>query len=378
MSAGTEESFVLVGDRFPQVHVEQEEGKGKLRYRTSQSSTPIADRTYTVRQGGPSPTLKDLAEGRVEVGVDSGYGGGFRNSSNVKKRLDYASNPNGSYIEEKVGSPAQPSLWETVSSPVLDLSKKIQGRQSFLDEGRQKQVHHHHMLAGIVLIVVVSSLGFALLISYNHFSDLQNASLNGKMKSIKYGSEQRMASLKQQGKILSRELRDESGVSLGGKRAAIQYAYDTQVEDEILSEAELEAVAGSVEIGDPLPLPPVEQVLDQVGYLELSARMDSLSRMLEESIAKENSIRNLANRSDAPADVLDLEGDDSDDLDAKHDVDEEDETHEPKDSIVKRADSSEGLDYQNQNDGNSFRLTDENAIRGRRNVQPTEDHFRLN
>jgi len=370
MSA-TDESYVLVGGRksFSEVHVEHEAAKGNLRYRSSQSGTPQADRTYTARQGGPSPTLKDLAEGRVEVGIDSGYGGGFRNTSTVKKRLDYASNPDGSYIEERVGSPVQPSLWETVSSPVLDLSKKIQGRQSFLDAGRQKHVQHHHMLAGIVLIVVVSSLGFALLISYNHFSDIQNATLNGKMKSIKFGSEQRMASLKQQGRILSRELRDETGASLGGKRAAIQYAYDSQVEDEILDdEAGLEYVAGSVEVDDPVPLPPLEQVMDQVGYMELSARMDSLSRMLEEDLAQNNEI----SRSDASEDVPDL----GEDVDAENDEDIEDEPQGASHAILKRMDSSESLDNQDQ-DGTSFRMTDDFATRRKRNMQPTDEHFRL-
>ena len=37
-------------------------------------------------------------------------------------------------------------------------------------------------IPGIVLIVVMSSLGFALLLTYNHFNNLKSGNLNGKMK----------------------------------------------------------------------------------------------------------------------------------------------------------------------------------------------------
>ena len=41
-------------------------------------------------QSGASPTLKDLVEGRVEVGLDSGYAGSLKGPSLVKKKLEYA------------------------------------------------------------------------------------------------------------------------------------------------------------------------------------------------------------------------------------------------------------------------------------------------
>jgi len=317
--ASSSDTYVLVGERRKAGVAEeicpQEADSPGLRQRNSQSCTPQFNRTQNVQQSGASPTLKDLVEGRVEVGLDSGYAGSLKGPSLVKKKLDYDpyGNPNGSYLDgmgnssansDLVGSPATPSLWETLSSPVLDLGKRIQGRQSFLDEGRRhKKVQHHHMLAGIVLIVVMSSLGFALLLTYNHFNNLKSGNLNGKMKSIKYGSEKRMASLKHQGRVLSRELRDETGVNLGGKRASLQFAFDSQVpreevEESLLGgepEARPDAVLGLVQVEEARPLRQSQsQVLGQVGFLELSTRLDSMARLLQANLNLPNNDNTMA------------------------------------------------------------------------------------
>merc|ERR1712083_719939 len=129
--------------------------------------------------------------------------------------------------------------------------------------------------------------------------------LNGKMKSIKYGSEKRMASLKHQGRVLSRELRDETGVNLGGKRASLQFAFDSQVpreevEESLLGgelEARPDAVLGLIQVEEARPLRQSQsQVLGQVGFLELSTRLDSMARLLQANL-------NLPNNDDTMADT---------------------------------------------------------------------------
>jgi len=301
------DSFVVVGGRksLPQVHVENEDKSGNLRFRRecSTSSSPSASRSppadqqstrtpsygtpktitcYTDRRSKtrPSPTLKDLKEGRVEVD-DSGYSG-WRESSNVKKKLRY--DP-GSIREEKSAnhSNGDDSFWDQVSSPVLDMKKKLQGRPSFLDEGRKSWIQPQHILAGIIMLIIISSLGFAILIGYKHFSEDPNYFNNGKMRSIRYGTEKRLETLRSQGKLIDRDLLDESGDILGGKRASIQYAYELKDGEDAVKNTNL----GDPSLrswGRPISSRRIIQAATHLDLFELAESIDILSKALEEKL----------------------------------------------------------------------------------------------
>jgi len=87
--ASSSDTYVLVGERRKAGVAEeicpQEADSPGLRQRNSQSCTPQFNRTQNVQQSGASPTLKDLVEGRVEVGLDSGYAGVSRDHPSSRR-----------------------------------------------------------------------------------------------------------------------------------------------------------------------------------------------------------------------------------------------------------------------------------------------------
>jgi len=252
MSGTSEDSFVLVGGRkqLPKLHLETEDtNTSTLRARRScsQASTPdCKNQTYSIQvspggtpaktstqyvrrnKGAPSPTLHDLKEGRLGT-EDSGYSG-WKDSAGAKKQLSFDpyNNPEGSYLDSK-GSPIS-SVWDSFTTPVLDFKKKLQGRQSFLDDSptRARKVQPQQLLAGIIVVVMLSSICFAVLVGVTHFNNF--TSLDGKRRSIMFGTEKKLETLREAGQLLDRDMVDESGELLGGKRAAIQYAYETSDE----------------------------------------------------------------------------------------------------------------------------------------------------
>eukprot|EP00088_Acartia_fossae_P035076 TRINITY_DN3608_c0_g1_i3.p1 TRINITY_DN3608_c0_g1~~TRINITY_DN3608_c0_g1_i3.p1 ORF type:complete len:417 (+),score=83.58 TRINITY_DN3608_c0_g1_i3:56-1306(+) len=256
-----DDSFVVRGSRrnLPQLHVEQEDFTPASLRNRKESSTPDTERTYTLPVDGTpifpstpnpkcppsqrpvkktcSPTLQDLKEGRVELDKDgshdtkdSGYSGWKYSASVAKKNLRFEGdgNPNGSYIDgEKAGNSV---LWDSFTSPVLDIKKKLYGKPSFLDSPiKKKKLQPQQLLAGIVLLVMISSICFAILIGVTHLATTKQE-LDGKRKAVWYGTEKKLENLKAQGKLLDRDLLDADGTILGGKRASIQYALETMEE----------------------------------------------------------------------------------------------------------------------------------------------------
>jgi len=85
------------------------------------------------------------------------------------------------------------SLWESLSSPVLNrIGNKFRGgRPTFLEEERSRvwSVQPQKVLGCLVFVTVLSSLGFAILITINHFGRETNIVPNGKYQAIKYAAE---------------------------------------------------------------------------------------------------------------------------------------------------------------------------------------------
>jgi len=210
------DTAVLVGGRrginrppalkkLPEIFVENEEN---IRYRKERSPT------------NKTPDLKSRVEGRL----DSGFGGGWNGtmsstSSSSNSKLEEPSFKDHSYSDSS-------NLWDSFTSPVLNIKKKLSGRSSFIDEPIQFQVEPQNVVTGILVMVVLSSVCFSLFIGVN----INNVNGNGKLSSVKFGAERRILNLKINNQIIDYDIKDESGNILGGKRAAIQFAYDKKAD----------------------------------------------------------------------------------------------------------------------------------------------------
>jgi hypothetical protein len=340
-----EDSCVLVGGRknLPKICVISEDTPApNLRYRSSASFTPDgtddptnpngstpnspANGTYVIHASstpysctptkfsslqayktkvGPSPTLKDLQEGRVQLRSktdgtestgdrtgrigdtrDSGYSG-WQESQDTRKKLSFDPSFMSTGGRDSPGSPGDGSkrdFWNSFSSPVLDLKKTLKGRSSFLDESevaKKWKIQPQHILAGIIVMILISSFGFALFIGVNHLSE---TGLNGKMKSILFGTEKRLQALKEEGRLIDRDIVDETGEVLGGKRASMQYAHQLAQEADALIDA--------VAYADSLPryadasllnaYNPLQEEESHLNLFELSASMEKMQKFIQD------------------------------------------------------------------------------------------------
>lgn len=256
---------------LPEVFVENEEN---IRYRKERSPT-----------NKQSPGLK----ARVERIDDSGFSGGWnQTASSTSSRLEDPS--------FKDHSSSSSNLWDSFASPVLNIKKKIAGRSSFIEEPIKFQVDPQNVVTGILLMVVLSSVCFSLFVGVN----LNN--LNGKLSSVKFGAERRILNLKINEQIIDYDIKDESGNVLGGKKAAIQFAYNKLAKAEILKtetkvtgdqdnqvhadrtkrDTVKEPVAQKVEtiVSDPVPTIDA-QSMNQLSILELSKKIEELNFLVK-------------------------------------------------------------------------------------------------
>jgi len=242
----SEESVVLVGGRrnLPQIFVEHE-NSGQLRFRREGSvasegsgcaggvtSTPTnygIPGSYSTNFHLPMPEGKTAStpppgfgKHQLDQGsADSGYSGW--GDTVRKQRPQTSSHSRNSFRADGSGDS---SFWSIISSPVSDFTKKFKGRQSFVDEGPHfnLKIQPQHILAGIVGTVLLASVGFSLLIGFQHFN--LNEKLNGKHRSIQYGTVKRAENLKKEIGLSEDDITDEAGNMLGGKRAAMQFAHN--------------------------------------------------------------------------------------------------------------------------------------------------------
>jgi len=185
--------------QLPEIFVEHEDN---LRYRHDvKHSTPYHNQSPDKKLNG--------------VGAASANDSGF---------ADWTSNSTFSY-DESSSSPDL-SVWDSFRSPVLNLKRKIQGRQSFIDEQPKFKLDAQNLIKLTLVVVVVSSICFSLFVGIT----INESNLNGKLRSVKYGAEKKIDALKTDGKIIDYDILDDDGNLLGGKRAAIQFAHNKNKE----------------------------------------------------------------------------------------------------------------------------------------------------
>jgi len=239
-------------------------------------------------------TPQDKLDHGVEVdsgyhGADSGYQGLIHSgrtdrSSGQKSSYEPFSNPDGSYVNT--------SIWETISSPVVDLRKKWRSRPSFVDErssGPWFRAQPQQILGGLVIIVMIASLGFAVLTYQRHLKHRQATDVNEKYKSIHYGTVKRKERLEEEGRVMN-EIRDEMGNELGGKRAAIQYHHDLKEKERggipVVEQDEVE-----IEIEEDNSFEEKAMKDDQAPIktiMELAEEIRQLTDMLEQKVENPN------------------------------------------------------------------------------------------
>jgi len=206
------QSIRKVKKPLPEIFVENEANL-RLR-RENKISTPRKDKT---------PDLKRII---TDDSIDSGYGWNSLNSSSPED-----SSLSGS-ASKNVFSP---NLMDSLLSPILDIKTKMKGRPSFVDEPvlfRLKDLlTKEKVVAGLPTVIILSSIAFSI------FVGLTGTNMNGKLSSIKYGTENSILKLQRELRIIDYDIMDENGIVLGGKHASIQFAYDKHLRAESRGEA---------------------------------------------------------------------------------------------------------------------------------------------
>eukprot|EP00088_Acartia_fossae_P042378 TRINITY_DN4447_c0_g1_i1.p1 TRINITY_DN4447_c0_g1~~TRINITY_DN4447_c0_g1_i1.p1 ORF type:complete len:448 (+),score=90.71 TRINITY_DN4447_c0_g1_i1:34-1377(+) len=283
------DSMVLVGGRreirkpgmrsLPELFVENEEN---LRQRKD------------ISHSTPSKTLSPDGK-RARSRIDSGYTDSWNSTAsfNTTSHSTHSTNRK-TRLEDPTYK--DDSLWNSFSSPVLNMKKKLSGRPSFIDEPIKFQIEPQNVVSGILTMVMVSSICFSLFMGFNVNTNV-GGKLNGKHSSVKFGSERRIEALKEQGGILDFDIKDEFGNVLGGKRASIQFAYDKLLDEELArgaGESAAPRVKRSVDqpqpaakakasVSEPVPRSKdMPQNLNKLSILELSKKIEELSILLQD------------------------------------------------------------------------------------------------
>jgi len=113
-----------------------------------------------------------------------------------------------------------------------------------------KKLGPQHILKGLVILVIIASFGFTFLTYSRHMRGADSPRLNEKYKSIEFGVVKRSIELEEKGKLI-KDIVDEEGNVLGGKKAAIQFGHDLKMkpekqEDGLDSLLELEAQLSAI------------------------------------------------------------------------------------------------------------------------------------
>jgi len=224
-----EQTFVLTGGQkhikkkkpyfLPEVFVENEEG---MRHRSSslvRHSTPYQDTLKLPTVQSTSPKLKEKLETTVDSGFDDWSIGSSRNESSIHSiRSDYTNTTYKTPLAKPVDS-----LWESFASPLFELKGHFKSRPSFVDDKVKIKLNFETLVIACLGVVMFSSIVFSVYIGTHVYS---SGATNGKYRSIEYGFQKRVQTLREEGRIIDYDIKDEFGNVLGGKRAAIQYAFE--------------------------------------------------------------------------------------------------------------------------------------------------------
>jgi len=214
----TNGSYVVVGSRknLPQIFVGAGDisEDGSLRYRTSDSSVGSSARGSD--SGCGTPAEADVADVLVSPQFRNRYGTPttYTMSSEAvfdqepssqspwKKteesiNMDSGINLNDTYSpkSKNLRRKSTSDLWETViMSPVVNLTKKLKKRPSFVDEGNNWNPDTEAVLTWIIFSLIVVSFLMAGIVTYAALRDpsLQLRHNNGKYDSMKFAAEKQM------------------------------------------------------------------------------------------------------------------------------------------------------------------------------------------
>merc|ERR1712200_151675 len=265
---------------LPEVFVENEEG---IRQRTCTSlkhSTPKEYQEYGIN-------FKEREN--LETTIDSGYEDWSINTSHSSRCESVTSDTS---FKTPSAKPVDDTLWESLVSPVVDLKRHFKSKQSFVDNRVKFKINVEHLVTGILSLVLFSSIIFSV-----YMGTTIIPAQNGKLRSIKYGATKRKENLRAAGKIIENDIKDEAGNTLGGKKAAIQFAYNQNQEPvrapkkstpgqasrpkskqnpKQNPKVEKRVVPANVEDAKPL-----KKATQQLGIAELSRKIDELNTLLQ-------------------------------------------------------------------------------------------------
>jgi len=280
---------------LPEIFVENEENVRQRSSSLIKHSTPYQSSQNSptdVQSGGGKKEYLNL-----DTTADSGFDDWSINSS-INSRCDSIRSDN-TIFKTPYAPHAKPveSFWESFATPIADLKHHFKGRQTFVDERVKIKLNFETLVTVCLGVVMFSSIVFSVYMGthYTRFS-----TQNGKYKSIEYGTNKRIQTLKEQGRIIDYDLKDELGNNLGGKRAAIQFAYEQKYGKEVK-----ENVKPVIQPEDnPAPVPrrvnnevrpqvieatvqeaiPNPQYAQDLSIAELSRKIDELDALLKDDL----------------------------------------------------------------------------------------------
>eukprot|EP00088_Acartia_fossae_P031093 TRINITY_DN3203_c0_g1_i1.p1 TRINITY_DN3203_c0_g1~~TRINITY_DN3203_c0_g1_i1.p1 ORF type:complete len:439 (-),score=110.16 TRINITY_DN3203_c0_g1_i1:100-1416(-) len=280
-------SYVVSGSRrglkkskpffLPEIYVENEEG---VRHRSGslvKHSTP----NLGIRSIEPRPSKKPL---EMNTTADSGYDEWSVNESSYSSDCSH----NSSY-KTPTAKQAEASLWDSFVTPIQDLRQHFKSRPSFVEERTKVKFNVETLVTVCLGVVMFSSIVFSVYMGANLV-----ASPNGKLRAIKYGSNKKLQNMRKEGRLIDYDIKDETGNVLGGKRAAIQFAYDQKYGRKDNSakrptKANIRKRASppdppkvvKVKVEDPVPTVKDEQ---ELSIAELSKKIDELNALLQSDL----------------------------------------------------------------------------------------------
>jgi len=284
---------------LPEIFVENEE---TVRQRCSslvRHSTPYQssqNQLSDVQSGGFKKECINL-----DTSVDSGFDD-YSIASSINSRSDSINRSEYTQFKTPHARPAD-SLWESFATPIADFKDHFKSRQSFVDDRVKIKLNFETLVTGCLGVVMFSSIVFSVYMG----AHLTKSTQNGKYKSIEYGATKRIQNLKEQGRLIDYDIKDEFGNTLGGKRAAIQFAYeqkygkepakdgtpdikpdvkapvDAPVPKRVDNEVRPKVVPKVVEATVEEPVPSIQNN-PELGIAELSRKIDELDALLQDDL----------------------------------------------------------------------------------------------
>jgi hypothetical protein len=203
---------------LPEVFVENE---GGVRHRSSsliKHSTPYQS-SHVADVQSVSPKHKVNLENSVDSGFDDWSVASSSRCESI--RSDYSAQSDSTY-KTPHAKPVD-SLWESFATPLADFKQHFKSRPSFVDDRVKVKLNLETLITGCLGIVMFSSIVFSVYMG-THLTGSNPG--NGKYRSIEYGTNKRIQTLREEGRIIDYDIKDEFGNTLGGKKAAIQFAYE--------------------------------------------------------------------------------------------------------------------------------------------------------